>query len=413
MTHSSPQTYLVWSTLSFLVASFLVYHLWSFDRFRCLRWNQGFNGGFKRLMTYTYITGLPLMLAYSVGFCIIKYSEGYIFIPGVGIIPTPYELWANSHRNAIFPLYLCISIAWGLEMVTHLQRLAQDWFRSWYFKTWAVGSLISVIYIPLVTIVTRSDPLKCEAFTFLAGSTGSLLLTICSMVVMPRFKPFLEGLRREQVDISVVIRLTKFQELSMIFIYSRALSAIPLLILSVGGVTSDHYVNESLFLTDMLQVMSGFGVAVSSAIALPIFFPRSIQGEIARADSLRRGKDRLSQVSDDSELYAMYDLHPQPSAEMDKTTPPSVEESLHMPPPYPQQEGNIQSLVPNFSTLPIRLEPNRRPPDVIEHERDFSMSAGHTAAHQPGYHLSGHRPSSMARLINSFRSPIDIGTRRS
>jgi hypothetical protein len=36
----------------------------------------------------------------------------------------------------------------------------QDWFRSLYFKTWVGGSIIAVIYMPLVTIFTRSDVLK-------------------------------------------------------------------------------------------------------------------------------------------------------------------------------------------------------------------------------------------------------------
>lgn len=38
----------------------------------------------------------------------------------------------------------------------------QDWFSSMYFKTWAGGSVIAVIYMPLVTIFTRSDPLKVD-----------------------------------------------------------------------------------------------------------------------------------------------------------------------------------------------------------------------------------------------------------
>ena len=56
--------------------------------------------------------------------------------------------------------------------VTHLEELCfwlflvnsgsvqQDWFRSLYFKTWIIGSIIAVTYMPLVTIFTRSDPVK-------------------------------------------------------------------------------------------------------------------------------------------------------------------------------------------------------------------------------------------------------------
>lgn len=56
--------------------------------------------------------------------------------------------------------------------VTHLEELCfwlflvnsgsvqQDWFRSLYFKTWIAGSLVAITYMPLVTILTRADPLK-------------------------------------------------------------------------------------------------------------------------------------------------------------------------------------------------------------------------------------------------------------
>ncbi|KAH9954875.1 hypothetical protein BC827DRAFT_1240812 [Russula dissimulans] len=444
MTHSSPQAYLVWSALSCLVTTFLVYHLWSFDRFRCLRWNQGFDGGFKRLMTYTYITGLPLVLSYSIGFCVIKYSEGYIYIPEVGVVPKPFHLWTKSHQRASFPLFLCISIAWGLEMVTHLESLCflvflinsaspHNWFRSWYFKTWATGSLISVIYLPLITILTRSDPLKCEAFTFLAGSTGSLLLTVCSMIVMSafflnfmsprtysrfphhrlRFKPFLEGLRREGVDISVVVRLTKFYELTMIYIFSRALFAIPLLLLSADGVRSHHHINESLFLADLLQVTSGFGVAITAAIALPIFFPRSIEGEIARADSHRRknysSNKGMSHVSQNWEagIHDMYDLDQQSGvdSEAGKSKIISNGISLHHVPP---REGVIGYIVADVTTTQIRLEPNRRlsPPAAIGHRQAPSISMAHL---QAGYAIAGTQSSDMSQLVKTFKSPFDIG----
>ena len=39
-------------------------------------------------------------------------------------------------------------------------RARQDWFRSSYFRTWTIGSVVAVSYMPLITIFTRSDPLK-------------------------------------------------------------------------------------------------------------------------------------------------------------------------------------------------------------------------------------------------------------
>lgn len=69
--------------------------------------------------------------------------------------------------------------------VTHLEELCfwlflvnsgsvqQDWFRSLYFRTWVVGSVIAVTYMPLVTIFTRSDPLKVRRCSPVAPSIAA------------------------------------------------------------------------------------------------------------------------------------------------------------------------------------------------------------------------------------------------
>ncbi|KAI0061911.1 hypothetical protein BV25DRAFT_714306 [Artomyces pyxidatus] len=282
MSHSTPATYLVWSILASMLGIFLLFHLWSFDRFKCLRWNQGSQGAFKRVMTYSYLISIPLLLAYAIGFCIIKYSEGYMVLPGFGIIPVPHELWVPVHQHAILPLYLCIAMAWALEMVTHLEELCfwlfvvnagsaqRDWFRSLYFKTWAVGSVVAVVYMPLVTIFTRADPLKCEAYTFLAGSLGSLSLTLWFIPVLHLFPPFLKGLRREGVDMATIVRLTKFHELNTIRVVFRLLFALPLLILAADGMRPHQHINDTMIGTDLLTMIAGIGVTVSSGLTLVV-----------------------------------------------------------------------------------------------------------------------------------------------
>ncbi|KAH9055887.1 hypothetical protein EDB83DRAFT_2391713 [Lactarius deliciosus] len=412
MSYSTPEVYLVWSILSILLCTFVVYHLWAFDRFHCLRWNQGNDGGFKRLMTYNYILGIPFWVAYSVGFCVIKYSEGYVFLPEVGAIPKPYQLWSQSHRNAVFPLYLCVSIAWGMEMVTHLESLcfliflldagsgAKDWFRSRCFRTWAVGSFISLIYLPLITIFTRSN-LESEAYIFLAGTSWSLLMSICSIIVMSRFKPFLDALKREGVDMLVIVRLTKFHELNVIYVCSRTLSAIPLLLHSADGLRSHHLINVSPFVIDLLQVVSGFGFAITGAMALPIFFPRSIEGEIMRSSELRGvnhgTRNHLMFISQEREVQDMYDLEQQPDQKVDKT---SIVSSNYIgsilqvvPGSFTRREGDGRG-APSAS---FRLEPNRRQPDADELSTDCLSVQ----------HLSNRRLSRLSRFLNNFKSPID------
>jgi len=245
---------------------------------------------------------IPLLAAYTIGNTIIKYREGFIQVPELGIIPKPHSLWQPSAQRAIFPLTLCFALAWGLEMVTHLEELCfwlylvnstsrnQDWFKSLYFKTWMIGSLAAVIYMPLVTIFTRQDPLKSEAYTFLAGSLGSFSLTLWFLPILYMFPGFLSNLKSEGVDIGTIARLTKFEELNRIRVLFRFFFCVPLLVLGIDGVRPHHHINESMVLTDILVILTGFGVAVSSGITLVIFFPRSIEGEIAAKDAEKERK---------------------------------------------------------------------------------------------------------------------------
>jgi hypothetical protein len=243
-------------------------------------------------MTYSYLLSVPLLIAYSVGFTVIKYREGFVMMPGMGVIPKPYQLWNSGTRAWIFPLYFLFSSAWALEMVTHLEELCfwlflinagsaqQDWFRSMYFKTWVLGSICAVALMPMVTIFTRQDPLKCEAYTFLSGSLGSLSLTIWFLPVLWTFPSFLKNLKREGVDTATMVRLTKFHELNTLRVLFRFMFCVPLITLGIDGVRAHHHVNESMLITDVLAAISAFGVLVSSAITLVIFFPRSIESEI-------------------------------------------------------------------------------------------------------------------------------------
>ncbi|KAF9562954.1 hypothetical protein CPC08DRAFT_816822 [Agrocybe pediades] len=303
MSHSSPASYLIWTILTAMLGAFLIFHLWSFDRFKCLKWNSGAtSGAFKRVMTYSYLITVPMIFTYAIGNMVIKYHEGFLAHPVLGIIPKPYQLWEPIAQSTIFPLMLLFSIGWSLEMVTHLEELCfwlflvnsgsgqQNWFHSLYFKTWVVGSAAAVIYMPLVTIFTRGDHLKSEAYTFLAGSLGSLSLTLWFIPILWTFPSFLNNLRMEGVDVATIVRLTKFSELNTIRIVFRLLFTIPLLILGVDGVRPHKHVNESMLWTDFLTTIAGFGCVISSAITLVIFFPRSIEGEIAARDAARERK---------------------------------------------------------------------------------------------------------------------------
>ncbi|KAH8096796.1 hypothetical protein BXZ70DRAFT_1009474 [Cristinia sonorae] len=364
MSHTSAATFLIWSVMGFGFWTFVLFHLWNFDRFKCLRWNSPYSGAFKRIMTYTYMLTIPLIVIYAVGFAVIKYKVGYSFIPGHGIIPTPWQLWPKHLQRAIFPLQLTMSIGWSFEMVTHIEELCfwlfllnsgsmqQDWFRSMYFKVWVVGSIVAIIYMPLVTIFTRSDPLKCEAYSFLAGSLGGLSLTLWFMPILWTFPSFLGKLRREGVDMATIVRLTTFYELNAIRVIFRFLFVAPLLILGVDGVRTHHHINESPFWTELLTMIAGVGCVVSSAITLVIFFPRNRHSEVAAKMASRQDKSaqmrtfQTTQMSDNESLYAEH-MNTIPMKGVGITSMDTYHENMHTTSMYGGGANSNQQFSPS------------------------------------------------------------------
>lgn len=419
MAHMSPAVNLVWAALTIMFESFLVYHLWSFDRFKCLRWNHGLrSGAFKRVMTYSYLTSIPLITIYAVGFSIIKYSYGFTVIPGMGIMPTPYELWRDSAQSAILPLYLCFSVAWGLEMVTHLEELCfwlflihsgsakQDWFRSLYFKTWAIGSVVAIICMPLVTVLTREDPYKCEAYTLLVGSLGSLSLTIWFLPILWAFPTFLESLKQANVDTSTIIRLIKFHELNCIRVFFRFLFTVPFVILGIDGVRPHQHINDNMFLTDLLGMIAGIGCVVSSGITLIIFFPRSIKGEIENREAARElrrlprsktfGEDPMNVQHRDQHVSA-YQLPPYEAAALGRSIQALTIEEM-------SDEENSKygpcEVLPSLS-----LQPNRRTKDGdVEMGTVFTLTDAALSRHNTVMPKSN-----VSHLVYNWRSPLEIG----
>ena len=114
-----------------------------------------------------------------------------------------------------------------------------------------------------------------------------------------------------------------------------------------------------------------------------IFFPRSIENELAAQDAgirsrgLLNSRNRLTVVSHEQELYGVYDVDEtamdskthSPASLYQKPMPlPTLPHSAPLPPPPPSQEHASLPLPPApppKSPLPeIRLTPNRRRPSL-------------------------------------------------
>jgi hypothetical protein len=255
------------------------------------------------------------------------------------------------------------------------------------------------------------------------------------------FPNFLANLKREGVDGSTVVRLTKFHELNTIRVIFRFLFVAPLLILGIDGVKPhSHELNESPFWTDVLAITAGFGCAISSALTLVIFFPRSIEGELAARDQRKWTRslkatlthhtdamtDRSSAYSDGlslapsrpDSLHNAYPMTPRTNEAALGKTPTAANRNnsfdksdltspISTSKPWDGvDEEERTDTVGGIPHLPA-MRPNRRQGSDIELGGMSPGSPGGTAT-PPGGSSRRARMSRINPLVHNFTSPIDL-----
>ncbi|KDQ56290.1 hypothetical protein JAAARDRAFT_158305 [Jaapia argillacea MUCL 33604] len=332
MSVGSPTAFLLWAILSVLFQIFHIVHLWLYDRFKCIRWHAGRQPGtFKRVMTYSYLATVPLLICFGVAMTVLKFKEGYVVLPQGQITPRPLELWRASSIAWVLPLYFVFSVGWSFELVTHLEEFAfwlfllhqgprkREWFRSGEFRLWYIGSMVAVVGMPLTTLITRRDLSTCLAWIFLVGSVASTLTNVAFIHVLFRFPGFLRYVKVEGAEPDVVVRLTLFFQLNVVRVVFRFMVSVPLLVLALDGIQGRHRIIMNPFWSDFMIMIAGLGAFVSSTITLLIFFPRSITKESGykakplsdpspSPKSVEAFNDHLPSISDDE--YHHHISHP-------------------------------------------------------------------------------------------------------
>ncbi|KAF5387232.1 hypothetical protein D9757_006817 [Collybiopsis confluens] len=306
----SPTAYLLWSVLACLFEGFLVVHLYFYDKFQCVKWGSGKQpGAFKRVMTYSYLATVPLLMIFNLTMTVSSYQQGFMLTPKGHVIQLDFSGWTHPARNRLLPMFFVLASAWAFELVTHLEELTfwlfllhqgpskRDWFSSWEFRVWYLGSVIALLGMPLTVIIKRANLDLCFAWIFIAGSAAGLFTTLCFIYVLVLFPRFIHRVKQEGAEPEVVVRLTIFYQLNITRIIFRFIFHLPLLILALDSLRGPHRVVQNAAASDLLVVLGGIGCFVSSAITLFIFFPRSITRE-----SGYRVKISTSQTVDSHEL---------------------------------------------------------------------------------------------------------------
>ncbi|RXW25568.1 hypothetical protein EST38_g254 [Candolleomyces aberdarensis] len=155
----------------------------------------------------------------------------------------------------------------------------RDWFHSWEFRAWYIGSIVAVLGMPLTVLVSRHHLDTTLAWIFLVGSAAGTFTTVCFLYVIFRFPKFLEYVKAGGAEADVIVRLATFYELNCIRVAFRFIFSLPLLIIALDAIRGPYPIVGNAFASDFLLMMAGIGSFISSGITLLIFFPRSITHE--------------------------------------------------------------------------------------------------------------------------------------
>ncbi|KAF7289211.1 hypothetical protein MIND_01382300 [Mycena indigotica] len=359
MSNGSPSAYLLWALLAVANVQFFVFmliHIWNYDKFKCLRWDSGRQpGAFKRVMTYSYFATVPLLMVFSVAMAALKYQEGALLRsswkdPSSTICPlakishpvdgTPLLRSERCLGTGAVSDVLVDANRSSSRSVTHLEELTfwvfllhqgpkkREWFSSWEFRAWYIGSMIAIIGMPLTTLMKRHHIETTEAWIFTAGASAGTFTTVCFLYVLWNFPRFIRSVKAEGAVPDVVVRLSTFYHLNCIRVVFRFLFTVPLLTLALDALVDQKrfLVVSSPFWSDIFLMTGGIGCFISSAITMLIFFPRSITSEAGYKARLPSQNSKRAAVATPLPDYEHHE------------TPISSPKSIHSfsrPPPQP------------------------------------------------------------------------------
>ncbi|ORX37046.1 hypothetical protein BD324DRAFT_680981 [Kockovaella imperatae] len=254
MTHLTPTSLLFFSMAIVISYVYFWWHLWYYDRFVSIFPTR--RQAFKCIMTWLYLATHMLYGTFAMVLTCIKYSVGYMTIPNVGTIPTPYLRWPHHFQVLVAPLYFVLAAA----LVLHVSKrratgstslnpsvagLSNRGFLQKWFMVWFIGSIGGAMSIFAAAVPFRDDPQQMETNILFAAAIWTVVATIASVYVVVKFPELIR----------------------------QVIFCIPFLAISIDGLTSQHEIGHREYLTDLLLMVGFFGLFARSILSILILFP--------------------------------------------------------------------------------------------------------------------------------------------
>jgi len=287
MTHLSDFSFLGRAVVEVYIFIFLMYHVWSIDKFHCLHPRKIFSGELKSVVTLMMLVMMPCQAFYDFETTKIKYTVGFTQIePGV-IISTPYQLWPQNFKDFVPAMDYMESVTFSLQ--TGIFFLLQcfwsylsnsvakhSFMGSLEFKINILWCIISIALFPVLQWIYRNDELYSEIVPQLAYGIEALIIGLMGIRSHFRFRSLITKTHNVTNGKSIVTKLTYFMEMNVLMTLILIMYGTSFIILCVDGLTPAQTINHNKFATDLLISNVNVCTVFLWLLFIMVFHPRKL-----------------------------------------------------------------------------------------------------------------------------------------
>nr|XP_019047200.1 hypothetical protein I302_03807 [Kwoniella bestiolae CBS 10118]OCF26130.1 hypothetical protein I302_03807 [Kwoniella bestiolae CBS 10118] len=266
---------------------YTLHHAYKFDGCRCLIPRK--KEWFRALLTWMLLTCEIGMLIWGAGWAYVKYQLGWTYIPQLGPMPIPTQMYTDKYKDLNTPLTIWVCISFSLQVslnaeeglywyhlmrALHRPRTGKSWFRSPFFFTWVGVSMITPIAIACTGWIGFESMDKQMGRMFVAGGAIEAVVCLAASTVVFKFPQFLKDVKSSGAGPEVRSRLHFYHQANKVRTFFRALFTACILTLGIDALTVEKRVNLNHIAADLIHQLSFASYFFANIISVMVYLPR-------------------------------------------------------------------------------------------------------------------------------------------
>ncbi|WWC70997.1 uncharacterized protein I206_104950 [Kwoniella pini CBS 10737] len=274
--------------LSSSALGFTLHHTYKLDKCKCLLPKR--KEWFRVLLTWMLISSEMMIIGWALGWTVIKYHLGWMWIPDIGAMPYPSMLFDQKYVDLNIPLMIIFNLAFSIQASLnaeeglywyHLMRAvrqpksSRSWLTSAFFYAWIIISIVCTACQSGISWLHRGALNLDKQITVTMTVHGFIefAVMLTSSIVIWKFPAFLADVKASGAGPEVRSRLHFYHEANKIRTFFRALFAICMIIIGIDGMTEAKRINMNRLANDLLtQIIFGsffFVLLISTLLYVP------------------------------------------------------------------------------------------------------------------------------------------------